>query len=286
VLDAVVTGAGGFIGRALCCRLANDGWKVQGFTTAHGDVRDAAFWEGLPAARALVHLAARSFVPDSWKLPTAFVEANVLGTQLALDWCVKHNARIVFASAYVYGIPSRLPVLEYDPVLPNNPYALSKALAEQCVEFAACHSGVNATILRIFNVYGAGQREEFLVPTLIKQLHQHEIRVMDLAPRRDYVYIDDVVEAFVRAIALTEGFHRFNIGSGCSHSVGELIDILQSVARTSLPVVSNATVRCHEIPEVRADISLARDLLEWTPACDLETGIRNTLRMLKYDCKN
>ncbi len=283
MLDAVVTGAGGFIGQALCCRLANDGWKVQGVTSVHGDVTELAFWEGLPPARTLVHLAARSFVPDSWKVPTAFVEANVLGTQRALDWCVKHRARMVFASAYVYGIPTRLPILESDTVCPNNPYALSKALAEQCVEFAACYSELNATVLRIFNVYGAGQREEFLVPALIKQLRQHEIRVMDLVPRRDYVYIDDVVEAFVRAITFTEGFHRFNIGSGCSYSVGELIDILQSVARTSLPVVSNAAVRYQEIPEVRADISLARDLLGWSPACDLETGIRHTLKVLKYE---
>lgn len=275
--EVLVTGAGGFVGKALCRRLSNEGRRVRALTRTDGDVTDPAFWSRLPPARVMAHLASRSYVPESWNSPAEFIAQNVIGTQLALDWCRRHGARMVFASAYVYGIPQRLPIHETDAVNPNNPYALSKFLAEQCAAFASRFSGTNATVLRIFNVYGAGQRDEFLLPTLVKQLRGPEIRVMDLAPRRDYVYIDDVVDAVVRALDAPAGFHCINIGSGQSHSVAEVISALQAVAGTSLAVVSSAIYRPQEIPDVRADISRAQDVLGWKPVYDLAAGLFHTL---------
>jgi nucleoside-diphosphate-sugar epimerase len=184
---------------------------------------------------------------------------------------------MVFASAYVYGNPANLPIRESDSVKPNNPYALSKHLGEQCCEFAARYQGVDVTVLRVFNVFGRGQREEFLIPTLVKQLSGSEIRVMDLAPRRDYVYLPDVVEAFVRALDAPAGFHRFNIGSGQSYSVAEIVAALQAAAGTQLPVVSTAEPRPQEIPDVRADIGLASEVLGWKPAFNLTSGIHDML---------
>ncbi|MFC3678330.1 NAD-dependent epimerase/dehydratase family protein [Ferrovibrio xuzhouensis] len=277
VLDVVVTGAGGFIGRALCRRLQAEGRRILGLSRGDGDVTDAGFWASLPSARALIHLAGRSYVPDSWREPAAFVSANLAGTQHALDWCRKNAARMIFSSAYVYGIPQQLPIRESDPARPNNPYALSKYLCEQCCEFAHDFQGTDVTVLRIFNVFGHGQRREFLLPTLIGQLDTHEIRVMDLTPRRDYIYLPDVVDAFVRSLDAPGGFNRVNIGSGVSHSVSDIVSALQSVAGTSLPVVSTAEPRHQEIPDVQAEISLAARILEWKPAFDLAGGIHDLL---------
>jgi len=281
VHDVLVTGAGGFIGHALCERLQADGRSVAAVFRAQGDVAAPALWDGLPPARAIVHLAARSYVPDSWREPAAFVTTNVGGTQLALDWCRRHGARMVLPSAYVYGIPERLPIRECDRVRPNNPYALSKHLAEQCAEFAARIHGLDVVVLRLFNVFGAGQREEFLLPTLMRQLGGQEIRVMDLAPRRDYVYVRDVVDALVRALDAPAGFHCCNIGSGESHSVAELVAVLQSVAGTSLPVISSGKPRAQEIPDVRADIDAARNVLGWKPAFGLAEGVREMLEVAR-----
>lgn len=278
MLDVLVTGAGGFIGQALCSYLRTDGRNVLGLLRADGDVTDPLLWERLPPARAVMHLAARSYVPDSWKAPARFLATNVDGTQHALDWCRRHGARMVFSSAYVYGIPSRLPICESDPVRPNNPYALSKYLGEQCCEFAARYLGVDATVLRVFNVFGRGQRGEFLLPTLVTQLTGNEIRVRDLTPRRDYIYLPDVIEAFVRALDTPAGFHCLNIGSGKSYSVDEIVAALQAAAGTELPVVTEVEPRPQEIPDVRADIRLAGEVLGWKPRFDLVAGIDHMMK--------
>lgn len=277
MLDAVITGASGFIGRALDRRLRESGRQVLSVSRKDGDVLDPDFWNRLPPARTVVHLAGRSYVPDSWKVPSEYILSNIATTQYALDWCRTHGARMVLASAYVYGIPSRLPIRETDPVRPNNPYALSKRLCEQCCEFAFQYQGINATVLRIFNVFGPGQRDEFLIPTLSRQLAGREIRVMDLVPRRDYVYLHDVVTAFERALDSPTGFHVLNIGSGQSYSVADIVELLQSAAGTRLPVVSEGQPRQHEIPDVRADITLARQVLGWRPEFDLARGLKEML---------
>jgi GDP-4-dehydro-6-deoxy-D-mannose reductase len=279
MIDALVTGGTGFIGKSLCASLRAKGQTVMTLRSADGDVASAETWNRLPPARVVFHLAGRSFVPDSWAQGPDFVHTNVCGTEHALAYCRGHGARIVLASAYVYGIPQRLPIRESDPVSPNNPYALTKHLSEQMCEFAAQYQGVVATALRIFNVFGPGQRPEFLIPKVIQQVRSgHEVRLFDLAPRRDYVYLSDVVDAFVRAGEVTMGFNVLNVGSGTSLSVAEIVDKIQAVAGTQLPVASDSAERRHEIPDVVADISLAQQVLGWRPRLSFEGGIKHILK--------
>ncbi|WP_064693908.1 NAD-dependent epimerase/dehydratase family protein [Rhizobium aegyptiacum] len=279
MVDAIVTGAGGFLGKRLVERLEQAGVDVLALDRTHGDISQEGMWKDLPPARTLFHLAGRTFVPDSWTQGPSFTAANVLGTQQALNWCKRHKARLIFASAYVYGVPERLPIRETDPVRPNNPYALSKHLAEQLCAFAATHEEIPVVVLRLFNIYGIGQRPEFLIPTLLNQVRtKQEIQVMDLSPRRDYVFVDDVLNALTKAMGVSEGYHCINIGSGTSHSVQEIIEILQEAAGTDLPVVSSCAVRRNEIPDVRADITRARAVLGWRPEWDLPAGIRALMK--------
>ncbi|WP_434729827.1 NAD-dependent epimerase/dehydratase family protein [Rhizobium binae] len=279
MVDAIVTGAGGFLGKRLAERLGRDGFDVLALDRTHGDISEEGMWQELPAARTLFHLAGRTFVPDSWTQAPSFMAANVLGTQHALTWCKRHKAKLVFASAYVYGVPERLPIQESDPIRPNNPYALSKHLAEQLCEFAATHEQIPVVALRLFNIYGAGQRPDFLIPTLLNRIRaKQDIEVMDLSPRRDYVFVDDVLSAFTKAMDVPDGYHCLNIGSGRSYSVQEIIDILQEAAGTALPVVSSCAVRRNEIPDVRADITRARAVLGWRPEWDLPAGIRELMK--------
>lgn len=281
MIDAIVTGAGGFIGKALCVNLRALGWNFLPLTSANGDVAAASTWRMLPPARVVFHLAGRSFVPDSWLSGPDFVSTNVVGTERALAYCREHGSRLVLASAYVYGIPLSSPVRESDTVTPNNPYALTKLLAEQLCEFAVQYQGVVANALRIFNVFGPGQRAEFLVPKILQQLEiGREIHLFDLTPKRDYVYLSDVIDALVRASELRTGFNAFNIGSGYSLSVGEIVEKIQLVAGTRLPVVTDFAGRKEEIPDVVADITLAQKMLGWRPQLSFEAGIERILRRI------
>jgi nucleoside-diphosphate-sugar epimerase len=277
VIDVLVTGADGFIGAELVARLRQEGRQVLALGRGAGDIADPALWRALPPAREVMHLAARSYVPDSWQDSLDFMRVNVMGTEVAIDYCRRHGAALVFASAYIYGIPTHLPISEADPVRPNNPYALSKFLAEQLCEFAATYHGVPVTVLRLFNVFGAGQREDFLIPTVMRQVKAaEEIRVLNLEPRRDYVYIDDVVAALC-ASRKGIGFRRFNIGSGVSLSVRDVVETIQFVAGTRLSVNEATQVRPNEIPDMRANIAAAADALKWQPEYSFAQGVERML---------
>jgi GDP-4-dehydro-6-deoxy-D-mannose reductase len=284
MIDAVVTGGSGFIGTRLLSKLRSNGAKVLALSSQDGDVADSSTWAKIPPSRVVFHLAGRSYVPDSWHNSAAFLHSNVIGTEQALSYCRRTGAGMVLASAYVYGIPKHLPISESDVPRPNNPYALSKWMAEELGAFASIHHQVNITALRIFNVFGPGQREVFLIPTIINQVRGGEaIQVQDLVPKRDYVYLEDVVDAFILAAASLSGFKRFNIGSAVSFSVAEIIETVQRAAGTSLPVISVNTARPNEIADVRADIGLARTALGWTPKFSFEDGIKKT--MLGHACE-
>lgn len=275
MIDAVVTGGSGFIGARLVNRLRANGAEVHDLSSQDGNVAALDTWRSIPEARVLFHLAGRSYVPDSWQDSADFMQTNVVGVEQALAYCRRAGARMVMASAYVYGIPQKLPISENDIVNPNNPYALSKWLAEELGGFASNYHGIPVTALRIFNVFGSGQRQEFLIPSIIKQVMKSgRIQVNDLAPKRDYIHVEDVVDAMLLAGQESKGFHRFNIGSGVSYSISEIINIIQLVAGTNLTVYSSNQLRMNEIPDVRADISAASKALGWVPKLTFEDGIR------------
>ncbi|TGN18286.1 NAD-dependent epimerase/dehydratase family protein [Leptospira idonii] len=276
----LLTGANGFIGKALVARLDQDKIPYYMLTRSQGDMLSPSTWENLPNdVDCVVHLAGQNFVPDSWKNSSHFLDTNVMGTSLALDYAKKVNAHLIYISAYLYGIPKSLPVDEEHPVEPNNPYALSKFLAEQVCAFRSKYFQQDVTVLRLFNVYGPQQRIEFLIPSLIKQaLGKKEIRVLDLKPKRDFIYINDVVDAIMKCIPIRNGFDIFNIGSGESYSVQEVIQTIQKIQNTDLPVSSEAVERKQEISNVVADISKARKKLNWEPSISLVEGLTLTMK--------
>lgn len=272
----LVTGASGFIGRHLVPALESAGHEVVARSSRDGDVASAATWLAAPPAEVIVHLAGRSFVPDSWATPARYLETNVLGTVQALEHARRHGARLVHLSSYLYGAPDHLPIPESAPLVATNPYALSKKLAEEVCRFHAEAYGVPVTVLRPFNVYGPGQADAFLVPSVLRQLRGGvEIRVKDLEPRRDYVYVHDVTAAIVRALDVREGYNVFNVGTGRSFSVRELIDTMQEVWRTQLPVVSEEVRRQDEIMDTVADVSEAKRRIGWVPRFGLREGLLN-----------
>ncbi len=275
VTRALVTGGDGFLGKALVRRLRLEGASVWSLGRSDGDIGESVTFENLPQVDVVYHLAGRTFVPDSWLHPEQFMHSNVIGTQNVINYCNRCGAKLVYASAYIYGVPERLPIDESHVVQANNPYAMSKYLGEQLCSFGSTYLSVPTTVLRIFNVYGPGQRSDFLIPTIVKQvLFGDKVKVKDLSPRRDYVFIDDLVDALIRAGNSCAVFDMFNIGSGQSYSVAELIAAAQLAAGTSLPVVVDDIPRQNEILDVVADCSKAREVLGWLPRSSMEDGMR------------
>jgi GDP-4-dehydro-6-deoxy-D-mannose reductase len=236
-------------------------------------------WAHFPPVGAIVHLAGKQFVPDSWEDPAAVIRCNLLGTIGALTHARLHGARVVFLSSYLYGDSATLPIPETAPVSATNPYALSKKFAEESCQFFSQHFGVPVVVLRPFNVYGAGQSDRFLIPSILKQVAaRREIRVKDLEPKRDYVYVADVVRAIIAAIRHESRFSVFNVGSGVSHSVRQLIDVVQQACGTRLPVQADGDRRRDEVMDTVADISLASRVLGWTPQWTLSAGVADMSR--------
>jgi nucleoside-diphosphate-sugar epimerase len=277
----LVTGANGFVGKMLCKALKVLNHDVIELKSSDGNIILDETWNKIPSTDIVIHLAAKTFVPDSWKNPELFLQTNTLGTVLALEYCRKHGARMVFISSYLYGNPSSLPINELAPLAIPNPYALSKKAAEDYCRFYADSYKVNLVIIRPFNLYGYGQSDNFLIPEIILQvLNGNKVQVKDLEPKRDYIYIDDFIEAIIRCID-SQRFEIFNIGSGESYSVAELIQMVQSICGTQLPVISSNEKRPAEIMNTIADISKAKELLHWTPTTSMFNGINAIIQQYK-----
>ena len=276
--DVLVTGANGFIGSHLVKHLRSFGHLVFETTRKNGDIKKAETWNAFPKVDVVIHLAARSFVPDSWNDIVGFMNCNLTGVIEALNYCKNNNAHLVYLSSYLYGNPLTLPITEAAVISVNNPYALTKKLAEDTCRFYSESFGTKVTILRPFNIFGVGQSQQFLIPYLISQIKSKtELHVKDLEPRRDYLYIDDLVEAIRLTLSYDKVFDIFNIGSGYSYSVQDLINLIQNHSSKNLPVFSDSERRKNEIMDTVADIRKAKEKLGWHPVWNMSDGIKALL---------
>jgi len=275
VNSILVTGANGFLGRHVVRDLLRRGFKVEAKSRADGDVCDVETWKKFPATDCVIHLAGSTFVPDSWDDPSKFLQNNTLGTSLALDFCRNHEAKFVFFSTYMYSREAVMPVSEDSKLRPSNPYSLSKFFGENLSKFYSEHFGVKAVIFRPFNVYGLGQSEKFLIPSIIRQARLSDvIEVQDTKPSRDYVYVEDLLAALNCAITTDIELEVVNIGTGRSYSVLELIETLGIVSNRKYKIRSAMSERQSEIMHTQADNSRAREILNWEPQWSLKSGLK------------
>jgi nucleoside-diphosphate-sugar epimerase len=277
----LVTGASGFVGKHLVKALRDSGEEVITHSGPDGDL--AHNQPHAAGIRHVFHLAARTYVPDSWSEPLAFYETNVLGTVNVLEFCRKHRCSMTLLSAYVYGRPKQLPTAEDQPLAALNPYSDTKIVAEHIAQFYHTWFAVPVTIVRPFNLYGPGQAEHFLVPKLIAQAFdpaQVEVLVEDDRPKRDYIFVSDLVDLLVAVVDRTDG-GTFNAGSGVSLSVREMAERIIKIAGTGKTLVSRGRERQGELADTAADITCARRELNWTPKVSLEEGLQRTIESVR-----
>jgi nucleoside-diphosphate-sugar epimerase len=276
--EILVTGANGFAGRCLVASLRQAGHNVVGFTRADGDIASATL--DFPGVEHVFHLAARTFVPDSWENPRGFYETNVMGTLNVLELCRRRKASLTLISSYVYGPPDHLPVREDHAVRAFNPYCQTKIMGEEMAAFYQSHRGVGLSIVRPFNLYGPGLDSRYLISMLVRQFLDPaaaEVVVADVRPKRDYLYIDDFVQLLMRIMA-TGARGIYNAGSGRSASVEDVGRAVRAAAGSDKPLRSRNEERPHEVMDLYADISKARAELQWEPWTSLDEGIGAMVR--------
>jgi len=297
----LITGGAGFIGSALANRLVRDGHHVRviddlsagdparlspkvSFT--RGDVTDKPkLWRLLNNVDCVYHLAARVSVPESILYPREYDATNVGGTVALMEAMRDAGVqRVVLASSgAIYGEQPRQPVTEDMAPHPTSPYAVSKLAAEYYVSTIGGLWRIETVALRIFNAYGPGQAipptHAPAIPQFMKQAIGGGSLVVfgDGEQTRDYVYIDDVVEAMVAA-ATAQGIDRqvINVGSGQETSVNALV---RAVERTTGREAQVLHVRAEDggVSRLVADLTLARRWLKYEPQVDLEKGLWHLL---------
>ena len=271
----LITGSGGFVGKNLIRFLKNYSFQIIETKDKSFDLKLNESWEQIEKCDYLIHLAGKSFVPNSWEEPAKFIKNNILLITNALEYCKVNKTKLIFLSSYLYGNCKKLPIKENSPIEATNPYALSKLLSEKLCYFYKNNFQVNNIILRVFNLYGPGQPKDYLLSKITNQVkNENIIKVDSLSPKRDYVYIDDLCSAIVKAINYKGDENIFNIGSGKSYSVKEIIDFIQNIYGTSFDIKEKKIIRKNEILNTIADINLAKKELGWFPIYDLKEGLK------------
>jgi nucleoside-diphosphate-sugar epimerase len=273
----LVTGAGGFIGKALVKALQMKAHVVFELKRADGSMRDAATFGKFSEEQIdhVFHLAASGTIPESWENTPGYLDNIVVGTSRVLDFCKTKNASYTYISSYMYGMPQYLPIDEEHPMGAANPYALSKRISEEICLFYSREFGLKGTLIRPFVIFGEGQKENFLISSLIKQVLESEvIQVNDLTPKkRDYLYISDFISALLKTLEGRTNPEVFNIGMGVSYTIPEIIDLLQDIAGTNKMVTDKGLVRKNDYPDVVASISKAATDLNWKPQIDMRQAL-------------
>jgi UDP-glucose 4-epimerase len=299
----LITGAAGFLGSALANRLARESNLVRGLDDlstgdpgsllpeihlTRGDVNDRPkLWTLLQDVDCVYHLAARVSVPESILYPREYNQVNVGGTVTLMEAMRDVGVRrVVFiSSGAVYGELGAQPLHEENIPSPRSPYAVSKLAAEYYVRTIGMLWGIETVVLRVFNAYGPGQHlppvHAPVIPYFLRQACHNGTLVLhgDGSQTRDYVYVDDVVNAMSVA-ATAPGINQkiINVGSGNETSVRELVNLVLEVTGGKPEVVYNP--RNEGGPRrMRADLTQAGQLLGYQPAMGLKDGLRLMLEL-------
>lgn len=292
-MRAVITGASGFVGRALHDHLLDSGDDVVALSRGTGgpDLADrgaifATFADAQPDV--VYHLAAQAHVPTSWQDPVGTLRTNVEGTQNVLDAArAAGGSRVLVASsAEIYGTvtPTELPITEGAAMRPLNPYAASKVAADALAVQANLGHGQDVVRLRSFNQIGPGQSTDFVCAGLANRIALaelnglHTIDVGSLEPRRDFSDVRDVVRAFRLAATQGEPGQAYNVCSGVDRSIRELAEHMAALSTHELEFrVREALQRPVDTPIVRGDNSRITTATGWSPKIPIETSLADIL---------
>ena len=301
----IITGATGFVGANLVRRLLQDEHDVH-LIVRHGftDWRIKSILSDVHIHKAdLINRKKVKNVVDKIKPDWVFhlaaygayqhqadmakmMNTNVLGTTNLIEACLDtgFESFINAGSSSEYGIKDHAPN-ENEVLEPNSPYAITKAYASQFCRYAAIKYNINITTLRLYSVYGPYEDENRFIPTLIRNAQIGRLPYL-VAPEtaRDYVYVDDVCEAFLRAARCksTEKGAIYNVGSGAQRTVADVVAVICRLFHIEdIPVYGSMPSRQWDTSTWVADAVKARHVLKWSPYVSFEDGLIKTEKWIE-----
>jgi dTDP-glucose 4,6-dehydratase len=238
----------------------------------------------MEGAEIVFHLAAIIAIPFSYVRPEFVVENNLVSTMNVLQAARRCKVRrlVHTSSSEVYGTAQRVPIDETHPLEAQSPYAASKIACDKLAQSFHLSFGLPVVTLRPFNTYGPRQSARAIIPTIITQaLTQKKVFLGSMHPTRDFNFVADTVDAFIR-IAEADGIEgrTYHVGSGEEISIGEIADRIIAIIGGDIPVTFDATrIRptASEVNRLICDASRARTDLDWTPKVSLDEGLRTTI---------
>jgi UDP-glucuronate 4-epimerase len=302
----LVTGGAGFIGSHVCERLLLSGHAVwalddlnsfydpqlkrrnintlqslaRPFEFVHGDLTDRGTVDELMGSVSfdqVIHLAARAGVRPSLEEPALYQRVNVEGTVNLLEAARLRKVRkfILASSSSVYGVNSKMPFAESDPIFSAiSPYAASKLACEALGHVYHHVYGLDVVALRFFTVYGPRQRPDLAIHKFARLIHAGKpIPVFgDGSTARDYTFISDILEGIIACTEREFGFEIFNLGESQTVTLNRLIELIEK-AMGQKAVIDRRPLQPGDVPLTYADVSKARQKLGYQPHVKIEDGI-------------
>src|SRR6266850_2836875 len=304
--SCLVLGGAGFIGSHLAEALLQAGHRVKVFDRPHLDrlpmfsprkgfevftgdfLNPEALSPALPGTEVAFHLVSTTLPKSSNDNPIYDIETNVLGTLRLVELCREHRVRkIVFVSSggTVYGVPRSIPIDESQPTHPTCSYGIHKLAIEKYLHLSRLLHSLDYCVLRPANLYGPRQRLDVAQGAatvfLDRALRNEPIQIWgDGSVVRDYVYIQDAVEALLKALAFEGEPKIFNIGSAVGVSLNQLVGEIQKLVGHPV-AVEYAAARSLDVPVNILDSSLARRHLGWSARTSLAEGLRHTYEWMR-----
>ncbi|MCL5096680.1 MAG: GDP-mannose 4,6-dehydratase [Candidatus Omnitrophica bacterium] len=305
-MNFLVTGGAGFIGSHVCERLLQNGhrtWALDDlndfyspalkrrnleflacmpgtFSFVEGDLTSDAVMDGLfdrVAFDQIIHLAARAGVRPSLAQPALYQRVNVEGTALLLEAARRHGIKkvILASSSSVYGINSKVPFAEADPIFqPISPYAASKLACEALGHVYHHLYGMDVVMLRFFTVYGPRQRPDLAIHKFARLISSGQSLPVygNGSSRRDYTYIDDTVDGIMACTRKEFGYEIINLGESQTVPLHYLIELLEK-ALGKKARIDHLPPQPGDVPVTYADITKAQAQLDYHPRVRIEEGI-------------
>jgi UDP-glucose 4-epimerase len=296
--SCVVLGGGGFIGTALCRRLVASGFRVRAFGRRclypeeikgaewyQGDFTDAGALAGAIANFDVVFHLVHATTPQSANLDMGSdLQKNVVSSLALLDICRALGVkRVVYVSSggTIYGCPREIPTPETAPTEPITAYGIGKLATEKYLALYRHLYGLDYRVLRVANPFGPLQttlKNQGVIAAFVSRMESGESMEIwgDGSVVRDFIYVDDVVDA-LEAVIGDDGSERvFNIGSGQGKSLREIAETIERLSGRKLDI-NWKPKRSFDVPVSVLAIDRARDVLKWVPKTSFESGLKNTI---------